>query len=151
MQYEDLVRDFVARTKINLALVRAAVKCGQEGYEVTQFINSLFGLLVFPQQEFFDNIPKMKLVDLEKVGWPIPRIHGNYRQVSDLKTLARYLRNGISHCNIRFTETGGHIDGLIIWNELSNGNRNWEVELTIEELEGITDRFAQLILKEVSL
>lgn len=148
MQYDDLVRDFVARTKANLALVRAAVKSGQEAYEVTQFINSLFGLLVLPQQEFFDKIPKTKLVDLEKDGWPIPRVHGNYRQVSDLKALARYMRNGISHCNIRFTEKGGYLDGLIIWNELPNGKRNWEAELKIEELEGITDKFAKLILKE---
>jgi hypothetical protein len=58
MQYEDLVKDFAARTKVNLELVRAAEKGGQIAYEVTQFINSLLGLLVFPQQEFFDKIPK---------------------------------------------------------------------------------------------
>lgn len=148
MQYEDLVKDFASRTTANLNLVRAAVKNGQDGYEVTQFINSLLGLLVFPQQKFYDKIPETPLADLQKEGWPIPCIRGNYTQVANLKELAKYLRNCISHFNIQFTETSGHVDGLIIWNVLPNGQRNWEAELKIEELEGITDRFAQLLLKQ---
>jgi len=147
MQYEDLVKDFVDRTTFNLNLVRDKVTNGEEGYEVTQFINSLLGLLVFPQQTFYDKIPETPLADLEKDGWPIPRIRGNYPQVSNLKELTKYLRNCIAHFNLQFTETSGHVDGLIIWNVL-NGHKNWEAELKIEELEGITGRFAQLLLKE---
>jgi len=85
-------------------------------YEVTQLIYSTLGLLVFPEQQFYDKIPETKLSDLEKEGWPIPRVHGRYPQVDNLNKLARYLRNGISHFNLRFTETGGHVHGIIIWN-----------------------------------
>ena len=147
MEYKDLVRDFAERTRSNIELVQAAANTGQEAYEVTQLINSMLGLLVFPQQEFYDKIPKTILPDLEKEGWPIPRVRNNYQQVSNLEQLARYLRNGITHFNLRFTETDGHVDGLIIRNVLRNGNKNWEAELKIEELEGLTDRFTQLLLK----
>lgn len=147
MEYKDLVKDFAKRTRANLALIRTAAKAGQEAYEVTQLINSMLGLLVFPQQEFHEKIPETKLSDLEKAGWPIPRVLGDYPQVANLKELARYLRNGIAHFNLRFTETGGHVDGLIIWNVPPGGKKNWEAELKIEELEGITDRFAQLLLE----
>ena len=147
MDYKDLVRDFAERTRANLALVRAAANTGQNAYEVTQLLNSMLGLLVFPEQKFYNKIPETELADLEKDGWPIPRVRGNYPQVSNLSQLARYLRNGIVHFNLRFTETGGHVDGLIIWNVPPNGKKNWEAELKIEELEGITDRFTKLLLK----
>lgn len=148
MEYNDLVKDFATRTKANLAIIRAAVKTDQDAYEVTQFINSLLGLLVFPQQEFYDKIPKTNLADLEKDGWPIPRVCDNYKQVKDLSELARYLRNGIAHFNLRFTQKDEHVDGVIIWNTRPNGEKNWKAELTIVELEGITDRFAELLLKD---
>ena len=146
MYYEDLVRDFAERTKTNLELVRTEAKAGKNAYEVTQLINSMLGLLVFPQQEFYSNIPETELCALEREGWPIPRVRGDYSQVRNLKQLARYLRNGITHFNLRFTETDGHVDGLIIWNETSKGEKDWEVELKIEELEGITNRFTQMLL-----
>jgi hypothetical protein len=147
MRYEDLVRDFVDRTRANLALVRDCAKTNNNAYEVTQFINSILGLFVFPEQEFYDKIPETKLIDLENDGWPIPKVRDNYQQVSDLKQLARYLRNGIAHFHLRFTEKGDHVDGVIIWNEKLNGEKDWEAELKIEELEGITSRFTQLLLK----
>jgi hypothetical protein len=147
MVYKNLVKDFAKRTRKNLSLIQSEAKAGREAYEVTQLINSMLGLLVFPQQEFYDKIPETKLDDLKKDGWPIPRVRGNYPQVSNLKQLARYLRNGIAHFNLRFTETGSHVDGLIIWNVPPNGNKNWEAELKIEELEGITNRFTELLLK----
>ena len=147
MEYKDLVKDFAERTRANLELVRAAAGSGKDAYEVTQLINSMLGLLVFPQKEFCDKIPKTKIADLEKEGWPIPRVRGDYPQVSDLKQLVRYLRNGIAHFNLQFTATNGHVDGLIIWNEKPNGKKTWEAELKIEELEGIVERFTQLLLK----
>jgi hypothetical protein len=147
MEYKDLVKDFATRTKANLALIRTAAKTGQDAYEVTQFINSLLGLLIFPQQEFYEKIPRAKLADLEKDGWPIPRVCDNYKQVKDLSELARYLRNSIAHFNLRFTQKDEHVDGVIIWNTQLNGQINWKAELTIVELEGITDKFAGLLLK----
>ncbi|MCE5315992.1 MAG: hypothetical protein LLG04_01335 [Parachlamydia sp.] len=147
MEYKNLVKDFADRTRRNLSLIQNEAKAGRDAYEVTQLINSMLGLLVFPQQEFFDKIPKIKIDDLKKDGWPIPCVRGNYPQVSDLKQLARYLRNGIAHFNLRFTDTNGHVDGLIIWNEYQNGKKNWEAELRIDELEGIIDRFTKLLLR----
>jgi len=148
MEYTNLVRDFASRTRSNLAFVQEAAKEGNEVYEVTQLINSMLGLLVFPEQRFYSKIPETKLSDLEKEGWPIPRVDGRYPQVDNLRKLARYLRNGISHFNLRFTETGGHVDGIIIWNnEPQKGRKNWQAELKISELEAIAEKFTELLLK----
>jgi len=147
MIYENLVKDFANRTRINLSIIKDKAEADQNAYEVTQLINSMLGLLVFPREEFFEKIPETNLKNLEKDGWPIPRIRGKYKQASNLKQLIRYLRNGIVHFNINFTETYGVIDGLIIWNKSLKGMKNWEVELKIKELDAFTDRITRLILK----
>ena len=71
-----------------------------EVYEVTQLINSCLGLLIFPQQEYFDHIPHTPVVELEQEGWPVPKVQPRFEQVSDLNELIRYLRNAISRFNV---------------------------------------------------
>lgn len=50
-EYIEFVKEFAARTKSNLDFIKKA-KTQQpiELYEFTQLVNSLFGLLVIPQQ-----------------------------------------------------------------------------------------------------
>lgn len=149
MEYKELVKDFVSRTKVNLELIRQAEKDGdeKEAYEVTQLISFLLGLLVLLQQKFGNKISKTPLSELKKSGWPIPRVLDNYTQAKDLKELTRYLRNGVAHFNLQFKKSGGHIDGLIIWSKNRNGVETWRAELTIKELEAIANKFAELLIQ----
>ena len=150
MEYKNIVKDFARRTRSNLNLIKSLQERdpGIEVYEVTQLVNSMLGLLVFPQQRYVDEIPKTPLRDLKEQGWPIPRVVGNYPQVKNLNQLVRYLRNAISHFNVEFiSDQTAQIQGLRIWNEW-NGKTTWKAELTIEEIDGITDKFLQLILEE---
>lgn len=149
MEYKEVVKEFVSRTKVNLELIRQAEKDGKEAYEITQFINSLLGLLVLPQQEFYNNkILETPLSELEKSGWPIPRVLGKYPQAKDLRELTRYLRNGVAHFNLEFTlSENHHIDGLIIWDRKNKRSPiTWRAELKIKELEAITNKFTELLI-----
>jgi hypothetical protein len=152
MNYQDLVRDFAQRTRANLETLRSFQKAQPdvEVYEVTQLINSMLGLLVFPQQRYFDHIPETPLGNLASQGWPIPRVEGNYPQVKDLRELVRYLRNAITHCNLEFlADDREQINGLRVWNtNPRNGQTTWKARLTIEDIEKITDKFIQLLLEE---
>ena len=53
MNYEDVIADFATRTKKNLELIRRlqAEDPESEIYEVTQLLNSMLGLLVFPKSD----------------------------------------------------------------------------------------------------
>ncbi len=90
MNYEDLVRDFAQRTRKNLQALRTLQKSNpeMEVYEVTQLMNSMLGLLVFPQQQYINRIPETPLDQLTSQGWPIPEVSGNYPQVENLNQLA---------------------------------------------------------------
>ncbi len=163
MNYQNLVLDFVNRTKANLEIIeRLAEKEAHlfvknstseieleevEAYEITQLVNSMLGLIVFPQQRYFNHIPQTPLSELERLGWPKPLISGELP--SDLKTLKdlmRYIRNSIAHFNIEFQSDDDHrITGIKIWNR-RNGQENWTASLRIEELRQLLDKFTDLVL-----
>jgi len=152
--YQDVVRDFIGRTRRNLDLVREHAEAeGARGvadeerraFEVTQLVNSMLGLLVFPQQKYFNAIPHTPLADLAADGWPQVRAIDGFPDVADLHELMRYLRNAVTHFNIKFTEQSGKITGVRVWNSKPNGVVNWKTELSMQDLESITRRFCDLL------
>lgn len=153
MNYENLIKDFALRTRKNLSALRTLQQSqpDSEVYEITQLINSMLGLLVFPQQRYMNRIPKMPLNELSEQGWSIPKVVGNYPQVENLNQLVRYLRNAIAHFNLEFVSDGyGKIQGLIVWNTdpRRNGEITWKAELTIQDIENITDKFTNLLIED---
>ncbi len=152
IKQEDLVREFARRTRTNLDVLRKVQKerTDYKIYEVTQLINSMLGLLVFPEQKYIEQIPETPIEDLERDGWPIPEVESTYPQVKNLNELVRYLRNGISHCNLEFlSDDGVEITGIRIWNKDRGGRGkiNWKARLKKDDLERITEKFIQLLVQ----
>ena len=148
MDYENVVKDFAKRTKLNLSLIQEHHKKGNEAYEVTQLINSCLGLLVLPQQNFIRSIPETPIDKLIDDGWIIPTVDGNYPQVKDLNELMRYMRNAIAHCNIEFiSDSEDKLKSIKIWNK-NRGKTTWAATLGLKELESLLDKFIDLILEE---
>jgi hypothetical protein len=151
MMYEDVIRDFAERTRLNLRAIERLETDGHDVYEVTQLVNSTLGLLVFPQQEFVDRIPETPLTELVRDRWPVPTVRRGADRVNNLNQLIRYLRNAIAHFNIQFVGDGrNEVSVLRVWNENQNGVKTWEAELSVMDLRGITERFIRLLLNEKS-
>jgi hypothetical protein len=154
MNYENLVKDFALRTQKNLHALRnlQASDPKSEVYEVTQLMNSMLGLLVFPQQQYVTNIPKVPLSTLASQGWPVPKIVGDYPQVEDLNQLVRFLRNAVAHFNLKFlSDSDGRIRGLEVWNRDPRRQAvTWKAELSVEDIEKISQKFIELILDGAS-
>jgi hypothetical protein len=150
MEYRNLVEDFARRTRENLRILRAAHERGEHIYEVTALINSMLGLLVFPQQKYVNSIPETSLEELSVQGWPIPVVVGDFPQVLNLRQLIRNLRNAVSHFNIEFyTEGGEQIAGLTVWNTKPRTRQvTWKATLSISELDIIVHKFITLILRD---
>ena len=149
MDYHVLIEDFARRTRSNLQALRRLQESGVEVFEVTALVNSMLGLLIFPQQSYVDRLPEVSLEELAREGWPIPKIDGAYPQVPSLKQLVRHLRNAISHFNVQFNSDGaGQIAGLTVWNTDRGGKVTWRARLTVVELEAIAMQFVALLLNE---
>lgn len=142
-----VVQDFADRTKRNLRFIEITKK-EKRGrvHEITQLINSLLGLVVFPQQEFFERIPAIPMDELVSKGWPRPKITFGASGCKDLRQLMRLLRTGIAHFNLRFlADEDNQIVGLVIWNVNKGGLKTWEAEIGIEDLRRLTFRFLELL------
>jgi hypothetical protein len=152
MDYQHIVRDFVERTRINLAHIEEVLSEGEEVYKVTQLVNSLLGLLVFPEQHYFHQIPKTPLHELEKQGWPRINVVGEYPPATDLRELMRYLRNSIAHFNMRFLkDERAEISGLRVWNEnpyIKGHPITWKADISLDDLRMLVNKFVDLILDE---
>ncbi len=150
MEYQNLIEDFARRTRDNLRQLQALKSSGADVYEVTALVNSMLGLLVFPQQRYVDSIPETPIEELSRQGWPIPAVVGSFPQVSNLRQLVRHLRNAISHFNVEFFSDGaGQIAGLVVWNVDPRSKRTtWKARLSVSDLDAIAHRFIALILQE---
>ena len=152
MMYEDVIADFARRTEANLQIIRRISREGgaTPAFEITQLVNSMLGLLVFPQQRYMDRIPETPIAELASHGWPIPVVVGNYPQVTNLRDLVRMLRNAVAHCNLEF-EPGprNDIQALTVWNTKPHTTKvTWKARLTVTDLEAITSKFVALLLDE---
>ncbi|MET3968448.1 HEPN family nuclease [Bradyrhizobium sp. S3.9.1] len=145
--YAVTVRHFAQRTRKNLEKIEELSKLKpNEYFEVTQLINSAIGLLMFPQQEFFDDIPKKSLAELKKDGWPIPSFEHGQERTQNLRDLVKNMRNSFAHFNIDFASDKGAIKGVYLWNRPRESEPpNWVCYLSISDLREIFGKFARLI------
>jgi len=167
------LKDFAERTRKNLTVIEALAKThlGQkhsEGvFEVTQLVNSLLGLLVFPQQEFFDKLPETKLADMGEPVWKNLNVgiwdrykwvgRGSKRTKTGVmldktfKNLAICLRNGIAHCNVELeADVKGDICTIRIWNTPDENNpsdKDFEIAMDVETMRAIAVSFIDQLKK----
>jgi hypothetical protein len=153
MDYQNLVRDFIQRTRKNLEYIEKAhaTDPSAEVYEVTQLINSLLGLIVFPKEQYFLHIPETPLEDLAAKGWKIPDVKGNFSKIKNLRQLMQYMRNAVAHSNLEFISDGHKLTGIRLWNCTRGGVKNWQIEMKLTELREITYKFIDLILADQNL
>ena len=103
----DLEDEFIARTQKNLIVIECLKEKGVKVYEVTQLLNSMLGLLIFPKERFFEKIQNKRWDMMVKEEWPLPS--EDYSHVSDLKQLITNMRNAVAHCNIELIPEHGEI------------------------------------------
>ena len=106
----DLEDEFIARTQKNLRAIECLKEKGGEVYEVTQLLNSMLGLLIFPRARFFEKIQDKSWDLMDKEGWPLPS--GDNAHVSDLEELIRHMRNAVAHCKFNLTTDHDEISSI---------------------------------------
>jgi hypothetical protein len=147
MDYDNLVVDFVKRTKTNLEFVE--LHKDEHLFEFTQLINSLLGIIVLQREKKLSSIPQLRFDKLLERGWQLPLIHINQIGVNDLRNLIRVFRNAVAHFNLKFiSNSENQINGLIIYNKNRKNKINFEAEFKLPALKDFINRLFKLILDE---
>lgn len=140
-------------------------------YEVTQSINSLIGLLVFPEQTYYDEISENPS-DLEKmptlasyiIGDKKENFHNTYRcskkaqewldnpvEKFSPKNIIRHFRNAAAHKRISIypINSGGDITHIEFRDERSNNKKEkgeFFLRVAVEDLEEILLEISEFVL-----
>lgn len=152
MQYKSgehgFVKDFFERTK---NIIESSDKIMVDGCEGTLLINCLLGILVFPEQKFYNEMSDSMLSDKNKqkikqgiIGKSEPRT---------LKKIFRRMKNAVSHCNIKFESAyNNQIKYIYFYDDENYAKRNLEnyefqLESDVEDLREILFDFCENLLK----
>ena len=149
----ELEDEFISRTEKNLRAIEKLSQDGESVYEVTQLINSLLGLLVYPRENFFDEIPEITREAMIKQGWPLP--DEEISQIQNLRKLVKNMRNAVAHLNIDFIADNNEIVGIRFKNyrpcDEDRKTPSWIGEYNIEPLKKFVNMFLARISKNKPL
>ncbi|RJP62281.1 MAG: hypothetical protein C4541_00190 [Candidatus Auribacter fodinae] len=153
--------DFVERTRENLAIIcNRQNNPGDGKYEVTQLMNSLLGLFMFPQQ-YYSNKDIPSFAPPERSC--LPEIKQTVEKGVTLKPardmnsigfhdLTKHLRNAIAHYKVRFIDDKEMIKGVEFSddNKFKKGDKfdQWVMTFdSIDKLKKFVDHFSSQIGK----
>lgn len=115
-------------------------------------LTSLYGLLVYPTEIYFDNIPRTKIEELSN-GWKIPDKFTWGSSVTDnckhLQKFAKRLRNSISHGRLKING-----DYFVFTDFVTDRNKNktenieFEVKFVVKDLFDFIHAFAEASVKD---
>jgi len=134
---EPFIKCFIERTRENLNNY-------QGNFEVTQLINSLLGLFVFPAEKYFhNNVKKEYKQQIEKLlneyEISLNTLPQSISQI-ELYDYFRKLRNGIAHAHIKLMSSNSdnyEIDKLKIWNIHDSNIKDFEVIFNFKSADNI--------------
>lgn len=142
-----VVRDFAERTLHNLRFIDKQYELFRDGkqptevYEVTQLINSMLGLLVFPKETFWNHLKPIKFDKIPNCPFK------QHRNAPDLRELIRLIRNGFSHFNLDIKADGaGYIYAIEMFNINKSGTETWRDTVTVFELRKFIEWFIKGII-----
>ena len=145
--YQNLVNDYIKRTQANLEVVETIAKSGSESqvYEITQLMNSLFGLLIVPYERYKDkNEDDIRYVDgYQEIVNFINNIANKNKYYSDyysdkrykVTSFIRHLRNALAHSGnnqVLYLDKEGKLIGVIFCDNIKDDNSGEEHEFCVE-------------------
>lgn len=156
----NLVQDFAKRTLRNLALIEALERVTKRdvdgnvppvaaAFEVTQLVNSLYGIVILAHEKMGKDgrvaIPPTLLGDLRIQGWPEFDQSGGRDRATNLSELIAHLRHSFAHARFDYTpDARGEIEKISIKN-LYNAT-DWQVSIPASELRVFVQKFGEWLI-----
>ncbi len=141
MNYEDLLLDFVRRTRENLQITdRWRLEHPEARFnEVTHLINSMLGFIVLPKERILD---WMRQVEINSTGIPTWNVAFSLRKDSgvvpvDLRPFVTGIRNAVAHGSFDFISNGRDINSVRFEHKDRHQSQVlWTVDFELGQLNG---------------
>lgn len=148
--YKNQEFDFVNRTKAIIEQYEKIELSKAEKFEVTLLLNCLVGLLILPQQNWFDNLPTDIISQKE---WGINDKHISFikaGETKNVKDIARHLRNSISHYRFRaFDNKSNEISSIKFEDYDPSNKKSFEATIPVSSLRQFTTKLTNTFVAEM--
>ena len=147
--YKRQEYDFIVRTKAILEQYETFPLAKEDKFEDTLFLNCLVGLIILPQQHWFENLP----TDLiSKKDWGIEQHQILYITETEIKSvdnIARHIRNSLAH--YRFEVFGNHKGNIskIKFKDYYKNKKTFEATITSKNLKDFANKFSSYLTEEM--
>lgn len=149
--YKNQEIDFINRTKAIIQQYDSFQIVEKEKYEVTLLLNCLIGLLILPQQHWFDSLPTDLVSQKE---WGINPSHISSikdGETKNIKVVARHLRNSIAHYEFKaFDNSSNQISSIKFMDKDREGNVTFEAIFPLPNLRQFTTKLTDTFTTEMN-
>lgn len=141
------VEGFIQRTRTNLELVEKTYARHSEGHVITQLVNSLLGILVYPwEHQGLNHLKNVKMSTFGLQGWPDEILKlGKSESVGEF---IRHMRNAVAHGRITFSSDSRDLEKVTLTFEdrkSMNKPPYWQVSFDGKNLRQFCKQFMYLI------
>lgn len=148
----SIVADFARRTIKNLEVIENQDIPESEIYEITQLINSLVGIAVFPNEHDLHCFPTDQKSDsnLLTSGLSAALTNQINGEKLSLRQVVEYLRHATAHFCIKFISTNNQITEIHLWNHPggdTSKEKDWELIIAPNELRNLVLHIASHLQK----
>jgi hypothetical protein len=146
----ETVEGFIQRTRTNLELIEENYKTKSEAHVITQLVNSLLGILVFPWKlHTLKDLEDEKMSNLNLQEWP-ERIVKTGKDES-IGEFMSHMRNAVAHRKITFSSDSPNPEEVILtFNSRDYKHKiDWEASFNGSQLRQFCNKFMDLIEKRV--
>lgn len=149
--YKNQELDFINRTKAIIKQYDSFQIVEKEKFEVTLLLNCLVGLLILPQQHWFDSLPTVIVSQKE---WGINPNHISSikeGETKNIKDIARHLRNSIAHYEfVAFDNSSNQISSIKFKDKDREGNITFEAIIPLPNLRQFANKLTDTFTNEMN-
>lgn len=148
----ELLKEFVRRTEANIEVIKKeATTNASSAYEVTQLVNSLFGMLILPEQKYFDCLSDISNKSVPKFSKIKECVKDCDVKTLNYQNFIKHLRNCVCHPQHMSLVSGEHEIKAISLVDKENGIPTFSLELKPEDLFEICKELCDQLIKRLHL
>ncbi len=147
--YKNQEFDFIYRTKVIIEQYDKLKLSKSEKFEVTLLLNCLVGLLILPQQNWFNSLPTDLVTQKE---WGIDQQHISVIKIGEIKNVknvARHLRNSIAHYNFKAFDNKSNDISSIKFEDYDQKNKTFEAIIPISSIKHFVTKLTNTFVIEM--
>ena len=142
--------DFIYRTKMIIEQYENLEIPKNEKFEVTLLLNCLVGLLILPQQVWYDGLPD---TTLKEENWGIKEediLFIKNGEAKNIKNISRHLRNSVSHYRFKaFDNESKEISHIKFEDFTDKVVKTFEADITVTNIRKFTTKLTEIFISEM--